>query len=358
MSIFIKAIHSILSSFFLMMIIACTSHSSSQCLKSLPGDSKSFGYSLAINDSYMAVGDPLANRVVIYIREQSGRWSRKREIVPPSANDADLVGEGFGYDISLDKSTLVIGAYVEKHKPDNKVDFQYTNQLGVSFSGGVYKVSLDKNTDVKRIDKLDEGEIAGFSVSVDNETIVFSTKREQEPGRWIGKVNLLQHRNLTTILPPTNIAAQSFGVDIDLKNNLLLVGSQFDDMGAAWLFNLETPENKPQRLAIPNAHTGSSVALSDKLAVVGAIGGATYATEVKTLVKSLQDDSTAIIDAIGNLSLDDKYLAIMRPQSIDGEQQSLLKIFELSDITTPRLKEERGKLKQAFIQTQIPHFKM
>ena len=47
----------------------------------------------------------------------------------------------------------------------------------------------------------------------------------------------------------------------------------------------------------------------------------------------------------------------MRPQSIDGEQQSLLKIFELSDITTPRLKEERGKLKQAFIQTQIPHFK-
>ncbi len=349
----IKPTHLILLGFFFLINIACSSRSSSQCLESLPGDSKSFGYSLAINDSYMAVGDFEANRVIIYVRNKSGRWIRTREILPPSGSDADLVGQGFGYDLSLDKSTLIIGAYAEKYEADNNVGFQDTNQSGVFFSSGVYKVSLDENADVKRVDDLDEGEIAGFSVSVEGEKIVFGTRREEEPGRWIGKVKLLENDHILTILPPTNQATPSFGVDIDLKNNRLLVGSPFDDIGAAWLFDLEKPENKPERLAIPNVHIGGSVALSDKFAVVGTPGGRTYGIEVKTLVKSLHNDSTAIIDAVGSLSLDGQYLAIMRPQSPDMEQQALLKIFELSDVTIPRLIKERGKLNQAFIQNSL-----
>ncbi len=36
------------------------------CLQSKPDDSSEFGKALAINDNYIAVGDPDANRVAIY----------------------------------------------------------------------------------------------------------------------------------------------------------------------------------------------------------------------------------------------------------------------------------------------------
>ena len=39
------------------------------CLTSEPGDSVSFGFSVAINNKYLAVGDPTANHVAIYIRD-------------------------------------------------------------------------------------------------------------------------------------------------------------------------------------------------------------------------------------------------------------------------------------------------
>ncbi len=276
-SAYIKATRSILIGFFFLMTSTCNSSSSSICLKSLPGDSKSFGHALAMSDDYLAVGDPEANRVVIYTRNVDGRWLRTREILPPSGSSADSVGSGFGYDVSLDKSTLVVGAYTEKHKPNNPDKFQYTNQLGVSFSGGVYKVLLDKKADVKRIDELDKSEVSGFSVSADRGRIAFSIKQEKQPGKWTGKVNLFSDSDVKQILSPINIAEQNFGVDIDLKNNLLLVGSPFDENGAAWLFDLEALSSKPERLAVPNTHLGSTVTISDQFAVVGAVGGLTYA---------------------------------------------------------------------------------
>ncbi|AFY58655.1 hypothetical protein Riv7116_6310 [Rivularia sp. PCC 7116] len=339
--------------FGVLLAMTSTSTSAQTCLVSDSSDSKSFGYAVSVNNNYLAVGDPEANRVVIYSRNGSHNWVRTREILPPKGSAAEVVGSGFGYDISLDKSTLVIGAYTEKYKPNNQENFQYTNQLGVSFSGGVYQVLLDKKAEVKRIDALSGGEISGFSVSSDAGIIAFSIKQEEKPGRWIGKVNLLTEGDVKQILSPTNSAEQNFGVDIDLKNNLLLVGSPFDDTGAAWLFDLKLPENQPQRLAVPNAHMGSTVAISDQFAVVGAVGGFTYAIPPKTLITGIKDGSTTVIDGVGELSLDHNILARMRPRSNDGEQQALLELFNLDDNATPRLVKERRDIDRALLQNSL-----
>ena len=349
-----KIITSILVIVFgVLLAMKNTSTSAQTCLVSNSSDSKSFGYALAVSNNYLAVGDPKANRVVIYSRNGNHNWIRTREILPPKGSAAELVGSGFGYDISLDKSTLVIGAYTEKYKPNNQEIFQYTNQLGISFSGGVYKVLLDKKAEVKRIDALNGGEVSGFSISADEGRIAFSIKLEDQPGRWIGKVNLLTGGDVKEILSPTNSAEQNFGVDIDLKNNLLLVGSPFDDTGAAWLFDLETSESKPQRLAVPNAHIGSTVAISDQFAVVGAVGGLTYAIPPKTLIKGIKDGSTTVIDGVGELSLDQNTLARMRPRSSDGEEQALLELFNLDDNATPRLVKERRDINRALLQNSL-----
>ena len=330
-----------------------TSTSAITCLASAPGDSKSFGHALAISDNYLAVGDPEANRVVIYNRNSGGKWLRTREIVPAKGSAAHKIGAGFGYDLALDKTILIVGAYTEKHQPSHPERFQYTNQLGVSYSGGVYKIELNKATEVQRVDVVAGGEISGFSVSAHNGKIAFGIRREEKPGRWVGKVQLTSSSNIEYIMPPTDSAAQNFGVDAEIKNDFLLIGAPFDGTGAAWLFDLKTPKSKPQRLAVTNAHIGSTVAISDQFAVVGAVGGLAYAVSPKTLIKEIKDGSTTILEGSGELSLDRKTLARMRRRSNDGEQQALLEIFNLDDIAAPRLVKKRGGIDRALIQNSF-----
>ena len=45
-------------------------------LETKPDDSDLFGSSLAASDKYLAVGDPGANRVVIYLRQADNSWLR------------------------------------------------------------------------------------------------------------------------------------------------------------------------------------------------------------------------------------------------------------------------------------------
>ena len=80
--------------------------SSHTCLVSEPGDHETFGHALAVSKEYLAVGDPQANRVVLYQRDSGGRWIRFREILPPEGSVADQVGTGFGYSLDLHQKCL------------------------------------------------------------------------------------------------------------------------------------------------------------------------------------------------------------------------------------------------------------
>ncbi len=328
------------------------------CLVSQPGDSESFANASAINDKYLAVGDPEANRVVIYTHDAKGKWLRTREILPPKGSEAEAVGSGFGSSVSLDKSTLVIGAFARKHKPKNPELFQYTNQLGMSYSGGVYKTTLDKETQVQRIDVVSKGEVPGLSISADGETIAYSTMREGEDGRLIGKIHLLSDGNIKHIVSPTDSGAHGFDVGIALKNNLLVAGSGLDaPMGAAWLFDLKAPKSKPQRLAIPNEYIGGIVAISDRFVAVSTATANNYLMPTKTLIVSIEDGSTTVIDGVGVLSLDRNILARMHPHSTayDGvpEQQALLELFDLTNFNEPRLIVKRGGIEGAYVQNNF-----
>ncbi|ELS04461.1 hypothetical protein Xen7305DRAFT_00041950 [Xenococcus sp. PCC 7305] len=84
------------------------------CLESRSGDSKSFGTSLAVDGDYLAVGDPEANRVVIYTRKTDGNWQRKHEIYPPKSSLAKKREYGFGSEIALNNDVLAIRAYDDK----------------------------------------------------------------------------------------------------------------------------------------------------------------------------------------------------------------------------------------------------
>lgn len=98
--------------------------SSISYLETKPDDSKSFGYAMAVNNNFLAVGDPEANRVVIYSREASDSWRRLYEIYPPDNSLAKKIKYGFSYDLALHNNLLVIYFYDYKDRrnylPGNK----------------------------------------------------------------------------------------------------------------------------------------------------------------------------------------------------------------------------------------------
>ena len=114
-----------------------------------------------------------------------------------------------------------------------------------------------------------------------------------------------------------------------------------------------------------NAHLGDTVAISEEFAVVGNSGTRRFIDDKtlypKTLIRSLKNDSTVVIDSKGYLSLDGNILAVVLPLSRILMQSPMLQIFRLDEDATPHLILEReysaearileGKfLKRALIQ--------
>lgn len=240
--------------------------------------------------------------------------------------------------------------------PEN---FQWIGQL-TSTSGSVYKTTLDQETAVQRIDLdvLEEGELAGFPVAADRGRIAFTLTKEEQPQklRLLSRI-IAMSEGKTEIVSPTGSGADGFGADLALKNHLLLVGYPSWELGGAWLFNLEAPNSEPQRLAVANADLGGSVAISDELVAIGAVGGYPALSESppppKTLIYSLKDGSNTIIDGYGELSLDRHILARVHPPDIEEERKARLELFDLKDIATPRLILERGEIERALLQNRL-----
>ena len=109
---------------------SATSAQNHTCLESREGDSKSFGISLAVDGDYLAVGDPEANRVVIYNRGADGNWQRIREINPPRSSLAKKRGYGFGYELAINNNILAIRSYDYKRSLESRYVPNYQQTLG------------------------------------------------------------------------------------------------------------------------------------------------------------------------------------------------------------------------------------
>ena len=103
-----KIVNLFIAAISCLMIGATPQNPNKQCIDSLPEDSGSFGFSVAVNDKYLAVSDFGENRVVIYTRNNSGQWIRTKQILPPKDSVPAKIGSGFARDLQLDGDVLVI----------------------------------------------------------------------------------------------------------------------------------------------------------------------------------------------------------------------------------------------------------
>lgn len=322
-------------------------------------DTSTFGFSLAMSDDYLAVGDPEANRVVIYSRKESHRWVRTKEIVPPTDSTTHRIGSGFGYDLALDEDTLVIGAYSQKQDVENAEDFQLNEPI-VSTSGAVYQTNLGRDSIVKRLDDFKQGEIVGNVVAAGGGVVAFTSSKiePEQPYNAINKIVVLVEGQRKFLPSPTDNRSW-FDADIAIHDKMLLAGSIAEGRDKAWLFNLDDEKSLVPHPIQTSAEdlVGNSVALSKEFIVVSEKGGSRYSDIVgaspKTLIERINRDNRTIIDGHAEVSLDNKILSRLRFGRVYYREANNLELFYLDDNATPRRILKRENVKKALVKNSL-----
>jgi hypothetical protein len=284
------------------------------CITPEPEDNyDSFGYPVAINNKYLAIGDYLANRVVIYSRENSGQWNRSKIVLPPKDSTSERIGYGFSDKLQLDGDFLVVNSSVER-----------------------YSIKLDSETEVKPIALPSEKSVGSVTFNL------FSFGK-------IRQVNL------------PDKGEEGFGTCFTYCNNLLLVGSPSrTNKTGAWLYDLDRLDCQPEKLAIPNVYIGETVALNDEFAVVGdaAYSGGPYRPlpqnisnrPKSTLIKAIESGLTTTIQRTGKLSLSGDILGLMYPSSTHFVEGGVVELYRLNKTSGYRHILTRANIANALVQ--------
>ena len=326
------------------------------CITPEPEDNvESFGSSVAINNKYIAVGDFIANHVVIYTQNNSDIWSRTKVILPPKDSVPDRVNYGFGKELQLDGNFLIISASVrrEAKRVTNPEGFQRKVNHTYYFDER-YLINLSSEAEVKPI---------GLAIKKSPGFLTFNLMSEGK----IKQIKLSDKKD------------KSFGRSFAYYKNLLLVGSlSGKEESGAWLYHLEQLDQEPEKLAVPNTYIGETVALNEKFAAVGQIGDCSGVFRLHpeymsskpetTLIKNIKNGSTIVHPGIGKLSLSDNILARMRPLTPHLDCSGILEVFRLDQNAVPELIFTEDYVVNAFVQNsflvitqndyKIGHFKV
>lgn len=104
------------------------SQSKSSYLERQSDDSNLFGSSSTVSDKYLAVGDPDANRVVIYLRQADNSWLRSYEINQPKPLIGKYIESGFGSDLKLNNNILIFSSIIYRDFWGHDIDKRFVKR--------------------------------------------------------------------------------------------------------------------------------------------------------------------------------------------------------------------------------------
>ena len=297
-----------------------------------------FGSSIAINNKYLAIGNYMTNRVVIYTRDNSsGQWRKTGKVSPPKDSIPEQVGYGFSEKLQLDGDFLIISSSIvqDLKKAVNPENFQkIANSSGYFHER--YLVNLDTRTEAKPI---------GLPIEKSAGLVTFNLFSEGK----IRKVTLPDREE------------ETFGASFAYYKNLLLVGSpSYMEERGAWLYDLDDRDREPEKLAVPKVYMGETVALNDEFAVVGdpnfqrgpyRLLPENIPNRPKlTLIRAIKSGLTTTVEKIGKLSLSGDILAFMNPSSNGLVDGGILEVHRLNKNPESHLILRRGYVANAFVQ--------
>ena len=236
-----------------------------------------FGWSVSICGNTALVGSPRSNGVgaaYVYLRNSVGRWELQEKLMPDDLNPND----NFGYAVSMDGDTALVGAFGSEANWDANKGYN---------SGSAYIFSRNAAiwSETARIlpDTASFNGIFGISVSLEGDRALIGAA-----GQGVGGVAFLFKRDLSAWNMEAKLkagdenAGDSFGQSVALSGNISLVGSFNDDdkgssSGSAYVF-VRSADGWYQRdkITAPDGAAGDSfgysVSLTPDTALIGAYG--------------------------------------------------------------------------------------
>lgn len=190
-----------------------------------------FGSSVSIDATTIAVGaiGRASRQGAVYVYEYSGSaWEPQQTIVPPvGANSAS------GISVAVRENTLVLGAY------------QVANWKGAAF---VYERSGSTWSLAETLTYAGQDDNPSFgnsvAISPDGSTILigsYSDDNLTSPAVEIGSAQVFSKQGSSwvpgPILRPSQPTTQTqFGIDLDLTDDMAIIGGPVSESGAAWAF--------------------------------------------------------------------------------------------------------------------------
>jgi hypothetical protein len=272
-----------------------------------------FSYSLSISGSYIVVGaysededanggdsKSLAGSAYIFNRDGNGKWTQVQKIV---ASDREP-GDRFGFSVSINDDRIISGAYFEDHDVDGN------NTVDEAGSAYIFeKDGGDKWNEVQKIAAPErfEDDNFGRSVSIFGDFAISGAHMEDqdanEGGNLIdagaayiyerdggGAWNLVQK-----VVASDRGGDDRFGVSVAISDKVAVIGAWQADNGAGATYILERDGNgkwnEEQILSASDKNNddrfGVAVSISNAYAIVGAHfkanGGAAYIFKSSTI---------------------------------------------------------------------------
>jgi FG-GAP repeat/Secretion system C-terminal sorting domain len=289
-----------------------------------------FSYSLSISGDYAVVGaysededadggdrKSLAGSAYIFKRDGNGKWDEVQKIV---ASDRDP-GDRFGFSVSIDKDRIISGAYFEDHDVDgnNPVDE----------AGSAYIFEKDGSNSWNEVQKIAaperfEDDNFGRTVSINGDYAISGAHMEDqdasEGGNLVdagaayiyerdggGTWNLVQK-----IVASDRAADDRFGVAVAISDKVAVVGAWLADneAGATYIFERDGGGNwnEEQILSASDKVNGDrfgvAVSISNAYVIVGAHfkanGGAAYIFKSSTISSTKDNIFAASLNAYPN----------------------------------------------------------
>ncbi|MCK4440657.1 MAG: FG-GAP repeat protein, partial [Sulfurovaceae bacterium] len=237
-----------------------------------------FGYSVSISGDYAIIGayandDNASNSGSAYIFKKDND-DNFTQIAKLTASDPDE-NDYFGRSVSISGDYVIIGAY--------------GNDDNGSGSGSVYIFKKDNNDNFTEIAKLiasdpDENDNFGASVSISGDYAIIGAYGNDDNGSGSGSAYIFKKDNNDNFTQITKLIASDanesnyFGDTVNINGDYAIVGAYGNDnKGAAYVFK-NNNDNFTQIAKLTaldrnsNDLFGSSLNISEKYAIVGAMG--------------------------------------------------------------------------------------
>lgn len=270
-----------------------------QQAKLLPPDGAQgyyFGYSVSLSGDTALIGEPYdaqngCNSGSAYIFIRTGTiWVQQEKILPSDG----AAGDNFGFSVSLDGDTALIGALSDNDNGDLSGSAYIFSRSGVSWTQQQKLIASDGAS----FDRF------GCSVSLDLDTALVGAYWGDGNEVDSGASYVFIHTDTTwmqqaKLLASDGAADDLFGYSVSLDGDTALIGTYADDdngpsSGSAYMFiRTGTTWTQQQKILASDGATfdffGISVALSDNTAFIGAmqnIGNGQYSGSVYVFIRS------------------------------------------------------------------------